>query len=224
MSLFKRKEKVEPVKVVFVTPPKQDFGTRLKNLDFDPFSLGVGAAVPAVGIGVYKGVKAVAGMRSFHFIMRAVIADVSTETNSFAEYCDNVHNYLKDHPLTDQYNNHQKAVLEQKLIRKLDKYWTKHPNCGCEAVDDVDDMDDDEIDEVLERVHNRVVRDNPADQNATVEESKSAESAPDETMTTVGEMKDATSSPETPAVTSTPDTQSQPETAESTPKDGAVNK
>ena len=59
MSLFKRKEKVEQVKVVFVPQPKQDLGTRLKNLDFDPFSLGVGAAVPAVGIGVYKGIRQV---------------------------------------------------------------------------------------------------------------------------------------------------------------------
>ena len=138
MSLFKRRnQKMEPVKVVFVEPPKQDLGTRIKKLDFDPLSLGVGAAVPAVGIGLYKGGKAIAGMCSFRFIMRAVIADVSTETNSFAEYCDNVHEYLRDHPLTDRYNNQQKAELEHKLIRKLDKYWTKHPNCGCE--DDVDE-------------------------------------------------------------------------------------
>lgn len=225
MSLFKRKNKVEPVKVVFVTPPKQDLGTRIKTLDFDPFSLGVGAAVPAVGIGVYKGVKAVAGMRSFRFIMRAVIADVSTETNSFAEYCENVHNYLKDHPLTDRYNNHQKAVLEQKLIRKLDKYWTKHPHTGCEFEDEdaAEDMDDDEIDEILERVHDRVVRD-PVDQNTTVEETKSTEPAPEEIKKTEGDMKEATASPETPTVTATPDTQGQSETSESAPKDGAVNK
>lgn len=223
MSLFKRKEKVEPVKVVFVTPPKQDFGTRLKNLDFDPFSLGVGAAVPAVGIGVYKGVKAVVGIRSFRFIMRAVIADVSTETSSFAEYCENVHNYLKDHPLTDRYNNHQKAVLEQKLIQKLDKYWTKHPKTGCEFEDEdeAEDMDDDEIDEILERVHNRVVRD-PADPT-TVEETKSTEPAPDEIKTTVEEMDETAASPETPTVTVT-DTQGQSETTETAPKDGAVNK
>ena len=63
MSLFKRRnQKMEPVKVVFVEPPKQDLGTRIKKLDFDPLSLGVGAAVPAVGIGLYKGGKAIAGM------------------------------------------------------------------------------------------------------------------------------------------------------------------
>lgn len=225
MSLFKRKEKVEPVKVVFVTPPKQDFGTRMKNLDFDPFSLGVGAAVPAVGIGVYKGVKAVAGMRSFHFIMRAVIADVSTETNSFAEYCENVHNYLKDHPLTDRYNNHQKAVLEQKLIRKLDKYWTKHPHTGCEFEDEdgTEDIEDEEIDEILESVHNRVVRD-PADQNTTVEETKSTEPIPDEITAPVEEIKEVATIPEAPTVPATSDTQGQSETTDTAPKDGAVNK
>ena len=203
MSLFKRKEKVEQVKVVFVPQPKQDLGTRLKNLDFDLFSLGVGAAVPAVGIGIYKGTKAIAGMRSFRFIMRAVIADVSTETRSFAEYCENVHNYLKDHPLTDRYNNHQKAVLEQKLIRKLDKYWTKHPHTGCEFEDeDVDeDMDDDEIDEI---------------QNTIVEETKSTE--------TTGDVKEAAANPETPTVTATADTQGQSETTETAPKDETVSK
>ena len=210
MSLFKRKEKVTPVKVVFVPQPKQDLGTRLKKMDFDPFSLGVGAAVPAVGIVIYKGTKAIAGMCSFRFIMRAVIADVSTETSSFAEYCENVHDYLKDHPLTDRYNNHQKAVLEQKLIRKLDKYWTKHPNCGCEDVDDADDMDDNEIDEVLDRA----VRDS-VDQNTTVEGIKSTEPAPEESKKTAEGMKEAAASAATPTVTAAPET---------APKDGAVNK
>ena len=221
MSLFKRKNKVEPVKVVFVTPPKQDLGTRIKTLDFDPFSLGVGAAVPAVGIGVYKGVKAVAGMRSFRFIMRAVIADVSTETNSFAEYCENVHNYLKDHPLTDRYNNHQKAVLEQKLIRKLDRYWTNHPHTGCEFEDEdvAEDMDDDEIDEILDRVVG-----DPVDHNTTVEETKPTEPAPEDIRKTTGDMKEAAANPETPTVTATSDTQGQSETTETASKDGVVNK
>ena len=204
MSLFKRKnQKMEPVKVVFVEPPKQDLGTRIKKLDFDPLSLGIGAAVPAVGIGLYKGGKAIAGMRSFRFIMRAVIADVSTETNSFAEYCERVHEYLKDHPLTDRYNNHQKAVLEQKLIRKLDKYWTKHPHTGCEFEDEdvAEDMDDDEIDEI---------------QNTIVEETKSTE--------TTGDMKEAAANSETPTVTATADTQGQSETTETAPKDETVSK
>lgn len=132
-NLFK-KDSYEPVKVVFVQPPKQDLGTRIKSLDFDPVSLGVGALVPALGIGIYKGLGKIGDMRSMAFIMKAVIADVDTASSSYEEYCERVHDYLKDHPLTAKYNLHQRAKLENALLRKLDKYWAKHP--AEEACDD----------------------------------------------------------------------------------------
>lgn len=135
-NLFK-KDAYEPVKVVFVQPPKQDLGTRIKSLDFDPLSLCVGALVPTLGISIYEGVGKISDMRSLSFIMKAVIADVDTASASYEEYCERVHDYLKDHPLTAKYNLHQRAKLENVLLRKLDKYWAKHP-AGETAEDDID--------------------------------------------------------------------------------------
>ena len=147
-----KKNNAEIVKVVYVPTPKQDLGTRIKKMDFDPASILVGAVIPTTIVGGFLGVKAINKRRIERLMFKAVRNEVSVP-ESFAEYSVDVRNYVMDHPLTEGLSTNNKIAMVDRLLVTLDAYYSKHGvdnSCGCGCCECDDEDSDDSNDEIAD--------------------------------------------------------------------------